>query len=246
MKNKYLLYKLSGIVFLILAIILYFLLYFIPALKSINLYKRQLKDTNLQVADFVEAESNFTFSNQRERHFFTQAEQELKDKIPEVKTREDFIAIFTKISDYIQQCAQGDGIFNLVLKSDSPELSVNASTLSSDKKTLDDLLGFASRRLLELRKEQERLAGRQRGTGGSTATAPKTNSGLSSLVKDVKYQTITLSFSGELKNALNFINHIPWSEYYMSEDKILVSSGELLPYYIVFLKIYFIDHQGET
>jgi hypothetical protein len=254
MRSKYFLIKVSGIVLLIFIIILYFLVYFIPSLKAINRYKRELKDMNLKIADFVQQENTFTFANEQERRFFAQISQELTAKIPEVRTREDFIALFTRVSDYIQKLARKDGIDNLVLKSDSKELSVNASTLSSDKKALDDLLNFATRRLLQLRKERditlERLrgAGGARGTGAIVGTAgnPDASTDLYSLVKNINFQTITLSFTGELANAANFIDHIPWSEYYLSEDKIVVSSGDVFPYYIVFLKIYYIDMQGET
>jgi hypothetical protein len=206
MKNKDLIYKIFGIVLLIAAVILYFLLYLIPSLKSINRSKRQLKDTQLEIADFIKTESDFTFSDQRENRYFEQAEQELRGKIPEVKSREDIIALFAKISAYIQQSAQRDGILNLVLKPDSRELSVNTP-----------------------------------GTGALPA-----GSGLASLVNHVKYHTLTLSFTGELKNALNFINHLSWCEYYLSEAKIRISAGEIFLNYIIFLKIYFIDRQGET
>jgi hypothetical protein len=237
MRRKYLFIKIAGIVSLIVIIIIYFLLYFIPSLKSINRYKRQLKDINLKISDFVRMENAFSFSSEQERHLFEQTDLEFTGKFPEVRTREDFITLFTKISNYIRKLAESDGIFNLVLKSDSKDLSVNASTLSSNKNTLDDLLGFATRRLIRLRKERQREGEDPEGT---------ITDGISALVKKVRYHTITLSFTGELKKAVNFINHIPWSKYYLSEDMILVSAGDFFPYYIVFLKIYYIDMRGEA
>jgi hypothetical protein len=147
---------------------------------------------NLKISDFVRMESTFSFSNERERSYFAQTDRELLGKIPGVRTREDFITISTKISNYIQKLAEKDGILNLVLKSDEGQKGVLGK-------------GFSGR------------------------------------LKNVKSHTITLSFTGKIKNAVNFINHIPWSDYYLSEDRILVSAGDIFPYYIVFLRIYYID-----
>ena len=197
MRRKYLFIKIAGIVSLIVLIIIYFLLYFIPSLKSINRYKRQLKDMNLKISDFVRIERAFSFSNERERSYFTQTDREFLGKIPEVRTREDFITISTKISNYIQKLAEKDGILNLVMKSDE-------------------------------------------GQKGAVGKGP------SARLKNGKSHTITLSFTGKIKNAVNFINHIPWSDYYLSEDRILVSTGDIFPYYIVFLRIYYIDLREQT
>jgi len=244
MKNKYFLIKVFGIVGLIVFVLLYFLLYFIPSLKSISRYKRQLKDMNLKITHFVSQENTFTFSNQEERGYFKEVEKRLLDRIPEVATREDFILLFTRVSDHIQKLAREDGILNLVIKSDSAEFSVNASTLARDKKSLDDLVSFTTRRLLELRREQERAEEQRRGTNGTVLPPPGMNSDLFQLVKDLKYHSVILSFTGPLKNTMNFINHIPWSDYYLSEDKIIISTGTIFPYYIMELKIYFIDKRG--
>ena len=197
MRRKNLFIKITGIVSLISLILIYFLLYFIPALKSINRYKRQLKDMNLKISDFARMESDFSFSDERERNSFAQTDRELPGKIPEIRTREDFVTLFTKISNYIQKRAEKDGISNLVMKSDE---------------------------------EQKRAPGK----------------GFSARLKNVKSQSITLSFTGEIKKAVNFINHIPWSDYYLSEGRILVSAGDILPYYIVFLRFYYIDLQEQT
>lgn len=196
MSYKNLFIKIAGILSLIGLIIIYFLLYLFPSLKSISRYKRQLTDMNLKIADFVRMESDFSFSHEPDRSYFAQADRELLGKIPEVRTREDFIAVFTKISNYIQQCAEKDGIQNLVMKPDE-------------------------------------------GQPGAIGR------GFSPRLKNVKSHTLALSFTGKIKNAANFINHLPWSDYYISEDRILVSAGDLFPYYIVFLKIYYIDWQEQ-
>lgn len=197
MKRKNLLIKIIGILSLFFLIILYVLLYLFPALKSINQYKRQLKDMDLKISDFARMESDFSFSNERERSYFARIDQELSGKVPEIKTREDFIALSTKISNYIQKLARKDGILNLVMKPDE----------------------------------------------GKKGTQAK---GISARFKNVKFHTMTLSFTGKVKNAVNFINHIPWSDYYLSEDRILISVGNIFPYYVVFLRVYYIDLQEPT
>lgn len=197
MKGKNLLVKIAGILSLIFLIIVYVLLYLFPALKSINQYKRQLRDMNLKISDFAKMESDFSFSDERERSYFARTDRELSGKIPEVRNREDFIALLTKISNYIQNLAEKDGILNLVMKPDES----------------------------------------QKGAPGK---------GFSGQLKNVKSHTITLSFTVKIKNAVNFINHIPWSDYYLSEDRILVSTGDIYPYYIVFLRIYYIDLQEQA
>jgi hypothetical protein len=230
--NKYFLIKIFGIVTLVVIIILYFLLYFIPSVKTISVYKRQIKDMNLKMTDYVKVENAFSFSNEREKTYFRQVGKELKSRIPEVKNKQEFIRVFTEISNYIQKLAEKDGIFNMLVHSDSRDLKVNAGSLSSDKKTLEELLSFAYRRLSqfqnETREKQQQI--RQPETGG-----------ISTLVPGIESQDITLSFTGELRSAMNFINHIPWGSYYLVEDKIMVSAGEMFPYYIVFLKIYYIE-----
>jgi hypothetical protein len=192
MSRKNLFIKIAGILSLIGLIIIYFLLYLFPSLKSISRYKRQLTDTNLKITDFVRMESDFSFSHEQDRSYFAQADRELLGKIPGVRTREDFIALFTKISNYIQKRAEKDGIQNLVMKPDEAQPGAIGK-------------GFSPR------------------------------------LKNVKSHTLTLSFTGKIKNAVDFINHLPWSDYYISEDRILVSAGDLFPYYIVFLKIYYFD-----
>jgi hypothetical protein len=197
MNHKNLFIKIAGILSLIVLIIIYILLYLIPSLKAINLYKRQLKDMDLKISDFARMDSDFSFSNEREKSYFAQADRELLGKIPGVRTREDFNALFTKISNYIQKLSQEDGILNLVMKPDE---------------------------------EQPGAIGK----------------GFSPRLKNVKSHTLTLSFTGKIKNAVNFINHLPWSDYYLSEDRISVSAGDPFPYYIVFLRIYYIDWREQA
>jgi len=237
MRKRFWLYKIAGIAFLIFVIILYFLLYFLPTVKEISLYKRQFKDMKQKIADYIKMENAFTYSDSQESQYFERSERDLGDRIPKIVNREEFIALFTRVSNEVRDLARQDGIFNLVINSDSEELKVHAGSLSADKKSLDDLLSFAIRRLDQLRKEQE-MRGRQQ---WETTPKPGPQTGLAEVVAGAKYHTVSLSFTGPLKNALTFINHLPWSHYYLRPDQILVNNGEIFPYFIVFIKIYYVD-----
>ena len=61
------------------------------------------------------------------------------------------------------------------------------------------------------------------------------------LLENLNHQLVYLSFTGELKQALLFINRLPWSDYYLRPHNIMVSSGGEAPFYMVFLKVYYID-----
>jgi hypothetical protein len=240
MKNKYFLIKVSGIVFLILVVVLYFLLYFLPSIKEISKYKRQLKDKNLQVTDFVKMENSFTFSNEQERNDFNLLERKLTERTPQVRSREDFISLFTRVSDYVQSLAKKDGIFNLVITSDAKEIKVKTGSLATDKKSLEDLLSYSSQRLSVLRRKLE-MEERNSQLMEHTTKAPDIGDNIAKLVPGVKYHTMWLSFTGELRNVLQLINHLPWSRYYLCEDQVIISQGDFLPYCIISLRIYYKD-----
>lgn len=244
MKSKYFLIKVFGFVALLMVILIYFVVYFLPSIKDISRYKRELKDMNLKIADFVKMEGSFTFSNEAERNYFRLSEEELKSKVPEVKNREDIIALYTRVSNYIQSLAREDGIHNLVVTSDSKDLKVNAGSLASDKRTLDDLLVFATRRLAMLSKQID-MEERRRIPSAMDPNLNKGPTGIDSLLPGVKHHTVWLSFTGEIKNAVNFINHIPWSNYYLKQDRIMVTEGDFYPYYLVSVRVYYIDRRPE-
>jgi hypothetical protein len=250
MRKKYFFSKIVAAVVLIMVVVVYFFFYFIPALEAINRYKRQVKDMNLKIADFKKASTRFSFPDQRERGYFLQLERELSAKIPKVASREDFIRLFTGISAYIRELAERDGIYNLVIESDPGKLKRDKGEYKippykglrgsrrgeprvhpafSDSLP-DDLISIAAPRLNRIP------------TWGSPHRGMDND--LSALVKGIQYQTIALIFTGELKNAVNFINHLSWGPYYLVEDKILVNAGDKFPYYIVFLKTYYIEAEN--
>jgi len=238
MKNKYFLIRVGGIVFLLLLVVVYFLVYFMPVIENISRYKRDVKDMNLKISDFMKMESSFSYSNQQERSQFKQLEQQLNSRIPEVRTREEFIALFTRISESIRQLAARDGIHSLLLTSDSTDLKINAGSLSKNKESMDDLLYFSTHRLNTLKKEADmkrRMAGNQ--IPGSVPPA----GGVETFMQNVDYHTLWLSFSSDLKSALNFVNHISWNEHYLTEEQLLVAGGETFPFFLVQMRIYYID-----
>ncbi|MCP5103645.1 MAG: hypothetical protein GY950_09715 [bacterium] len=236
MKNKYLFIKIFGIAFLIFLIIVYFLVYFIPSIEEINRRKRELKDMNFKIESFLNMEKEFSFADQREQQLLSSVDQGLKDRIPEVKNREDFISLFTRVLDYIKTRAHTDGIDNLVLTSTSSELQLNATTLFTDKKSLEQLLNFATVRLAQLKNQMQVIPG---------ASPPGTPPRRPALLPGLSHQTVFLSFTGQLTSSMNFVNHIPWSDYYLRADKIMLATGESMPYYFVHLKVYYIDQRLE-
>lgn len=226
MKNKYLFIKIFGIAFLIFIIFAYFLFYFIPSIETINRHKRELKDMSYKIKNFLDMEKEFSFTNPREQDIFKAVDDDLKALCPEIKSKEDFIGLFTDVFDYIKQRARSEGIFNLVLTSNSKELELNATSLHTDKKSLNRLLNFATARMNEIREK---------------AAAARDIARPSPLLPGLDYQTVFISFSGPLKNAVTFINHLPRGDYYLRPDNILVTAGDTDPYYLVFLNVYFIE-----
>lgn len=227
MKKKYLFIKIFGIAFLIFFIFAYFLFYFIPSIETINRHKRELRDMNYKIKNFLDMKTEFSYTNQRETDIFKAVDDDLKARCPEIKSKEDFIGLFTEVFDYIKQRARSDGIFNLVLTSNSNELELNATSLHTDKKSLNRLLNFATARLTEIR--------------GKAAASRETIPTPPPILEGLDHQTVFISFSGTLENAVHFINHLPWSGYYLKPDTILVASGDINPYYLVFLDVFFID-----
>lgn len=243
MKNKYTLIKIFGIASLIFVIFAYFLFYFIPTIEAINLHKRQLKDMNYKIENFLSMEKEFSFTNQREQAILKEADEALRNRVPEIKSKEDFIALFTRVFDYIKQLARKDGIYNLVLTSNSEELELNATTLSSDKRSLDQLLNFATVRLNKIRSERDNL---KRRSGPMVPSGQPVLPTTPPLLEGMTHQTVFLTFSGNVRSAMNFINHIPWSEYYLRPDTISISVSETAPYYMVYLNVYYIDLRAKN
>ncbi len=219
MKKKKLFIRIFGIFFLIFFVFAYFLFYFVPTVEKINRHKRELKDMKLKIENFLEMKTEISFSDERERTIFKETDVALRSKIPEVKNKEDFIALFSRVFDYLKKRGRADGIFNLGMTFDSRESELNATPLLTDKRSLEQLLNSAFVRL-----------------------APP-SSGL--LLKDLNLQTIFLRFSGNLRSALNFINHIPWGDDYLRMDNITVYSGKVSPGYLVFLNVYFVDQRPQ-
>jgi hypothetical protein len=242
MKRKYFFSKIFAAVFLIMVVVVYLFFYFIPSLEAINRYKRQVKDMNLKIEDFKKASTTFSFPDKRERGFFLRLERELTAKIPEVENREDSNRLFTDISAYIRELAKRDGINNLVIESGFGELKFDPGVLFINKRELDDLICITAPRLSRMWKERQIGAEQRMQSLGSPHRGIDID--LSTLVKGINYQTVALIFSGELKNAMNFINHLSWGSYYLVEDKILVCTGDKFPYYIAFLKIYFLEAEN--
>jgi hypothetical protein len=215
MKKKKLFIRTFGVFFLIFFIFGYLLFYFVPTVEKINRHKRELKDMKLKIENFLNMETEISFPDERERATFKEADEAIRSKIPGVKSKENFIALFTRVFDYLKKRGRMDGVFNLGIAFDSRELELNGTTPLTDRKSLDRLLDFSFAKL--------------------ASPSP------SALFKGLNHQGVFLRFSGNLGDALNFINHIPWGDDYLRLDNIKVSPGKVSPYYLVFLNVYFID-----
>jgi hypothetical protein len=215
MKKKKLFIRIFGIFFLIFFIFAYFLFYFIPTVEKTNRHKRALKDMNLKIENFLDMETEISFSDERERAIFKEADEALRSKIPGIKSKEDFITLFSRVFNYLKKRGRADGVFKLGMTFNSRESGLNATTLLTDKRSLEQLLNSVFVRL---------------------APSPS-----ALLLKDLNHQTVFLRFSGNLRSVLNFINHIPWGGDYLRMDNITVYPGKVSPSYLVFLNVYFID-----
>lgn len=239
MKNKYFYTKIFGIASLIFLVFIYIIFYFVPSVESINRYKRDLKSTKLRIKDFVKMERVFSFSTEREKEFFREIDGELKSKFPEIANREDLINLFAKVSDYIQNLARKDGILNLIIKINSKEIEKNSRIFSTDTDIVKRLLNFTESKLSEIKNQNE--INKKNRTSGNLVGRKLFLSNFGNL----KYCVIFLSFTGELKNVLNFINHIPWATFYLNEERIFISENDFSPNYLVFLKMYYIDKRKD-
>ncbi|MCP4213241.1 MAG: hypothetical protein GY765_01235 [bacterium] len=240
MKNKYSWLKVAGIAFLITLVVLYMLFYFMPTISETNRLKRKLKDMSSKIDNFLQIEKEFAYSDRQERSYFKLADDEIKSRLPVINSRENFIRLFTDIFDEIKTLAQRDGIYNLMLTSNSSELELNAPPLASDEKSLEELQKFASVRLKRIESKMYRRSKRYK----TTRSTKKQDAGEPApLFKNLSSGTVFVSFSGNLKNAAAFINHIPWSDYYLRVDNITVAACNLAPCFMLHLKIYYIDER---
>jgi len=56
---------------------------------------------------------------------------------------------------------------------------------------------------------------------------------------NLKYRRMVMNFSGDLKKGLNFINHIPWCNSYLTIDKVTLSNRENSLLFSVVVKLYY-------
>lgn len=56
---------------------------------------------------------------------------------------------------------------------------------------------------------------------------------------NLKYRTVILSFKGDLRSGLHFINHIPWGDFYLVPGTITLTHGDTFPLFSLALKVYY-------
>lgn len=183
--------RVTGILSILLLIVLYYLIYFSPTVKSINRIKREVKDINLQTEEFGEIESDLSFPDEKEDEYFKQAEKDFIKKIPRIRGQAGLKKLITKVSDNFSGLAKRDGIANFKIDSRPGEGGIKAGD-------------------------------------------------------SLKYRNIYLSFSGDLKSALNFINHLPYGDSYLTAGNISLAKDSSLPLYSVVIKIYYFSGKAQV
>ncbi|MCX6583567.1 MAG: hypothetical protein NT166_25620 [Candidatus Aminicenantes bacterium] len=125
MTKKPIFITLFWIVFLIFSIFLYLLFYFVPSIEGINHQKRELNDMNLKIENFLDMQKTFSFSDEKEIKLLNAADTELRNRIPNLKSKERVVSLLTRAADFIKKRARADGIVALHVTDnrDSPEVS---------------------------------------------------------------------------------------------------------------------------
>lgn len=176
--------RLCALFSILFLILIYLVLYFFPTVKSINRLKRETKDIYSKIEEFGKIETNFSFPDEREQHYFLGAGREFKSKIPKIRGKGDYIDLLAAISDYLVNRARKDGI---------PDPGIKPGA------------------------DQE----------GITVEG------------NLKYRTVILSFKGNLRSGLLFINHIPWGDFYLVPGTITLTRGDSFPVFLLTVKIYY-------
>ena len=231
MNNKYSYVKILGITFLILLVFFFVILYFFPNIKEINVLKRKIKDINLKITDYVKIENKFKRMDLKEKEQFKELENRIKNSMEIVKSKEDFIKMVTEVSDSISKLAKKEKIDNLIVTLNSKDMKINAKTLSNDKQTLSSLFEFATQRIQDINKEMNLI---------NLTNKPLTST-LDLLEKGFKKHTIYITFTGDLRNIINFLNHLTWGEKHMLYQRVIVKEGTFSPIILAFVNIYYKD-----
>lgn len=213
---------------LLLVLLLFFVVYVSPSLKSISRLRREARDLQRSVADARRAEQSFVFGDAQEEALLAAAQTELRRMIPTIRQREGFLRFFTGFFDSVQKTAAADGVRELLITANSRELQVNASPLAGDRKSLAGLLGFSAEHI---------------GTPGRAPAAPPTEAS-PLMEKNLAYEQIYLAFSAESRPMLNFLNHLGWGAPYRQLDRIVIAAGPERPQALVFVKVYFFDERS--
>jgi len=231
MNNKYQYVKIFGMSFLILLVFFFIILYFFPNIKVINRLKREIKDMNLKIEDFVKIENRFKRIDLKEKDYFNKLKKELESSVEVIKSKEDFLKMITSVSDFISKQAKKDKIDNLIITFNSKDMKINAKTLSNDKETISSLFEFATQRIADINKE----------INLKNLTTTRKLTVLDTLEKGYKKHTIYITFTGDMRNIINFLNHLTWGEKQLLYKRVVVKEGTFSPIVLAFVNIYYKD-----
>lgn len=236
MKLKRFLIRVLGILGIILIIILYLILYLSPTLKTINRLKRDIKLADAEVGDFLQDKEKFEFLNEREWRYIRKEQKLLKKKFPPIQNKIDLVRLSSKISGFIKNRASKDSIRNLLIASDSGGAGSGGDHLSTSREIKSALQRYFSTRMKEMgQREEGDLSSRQSEHRPDFSHSPFGN---------LNFKRVIVAFSADLKDALNFINHLTWGEVHIQQDKLYISRQDSWSCWMVSLKIFFLEQRG--
>ncbi len=233
MKNKYTLLKYLGIAGLVFITFLYLAFYFLPTLKAINRLKRDTREQSRQIDDYRRTAASFIYPDERERQLLAGVDPQVRERLPPVHDREEYIALFTRVFADVEARARLAGVTDLVLTSLGPDLQSNAAPLSSAKSVQDELLAHFGSHLGELQNRPDDPL-------RAALAAPAAKNPFLDIER-LNFQPVYLTFSAPLPRLLTFVNRLPRSPVQLEIDHVWIGEGSAGALVLVELRVYFLD-----
>lgn len=233
MKNKYVLLKYAGITALVFVTFLYLAAYFLPRLKAINRLKRDIREQARLIDEYRRTAATFTYPDERERLLLQGADDAVRARLPQVRNREEFIALFTRIFAELEAGARRDGVSDLIITSLGSDLQANAAPLSSGKATQDELLAFFGSHLGDFQRRPDDAV--QGALAANAAKNPFLN------LERLDFQSVYVTVSAPLPSLLAFLNHLPRSSVQVEPQRAWVGQGGAGAALLVEMRVYFLD-----
>ncbi|MEW6456911.1 MAG: hypothetical protein AB1410_09410 [Acidobacteriota bacterium] len=191
--------------------VLSYLLFFNQEIKSFDELKGKIDEYNKKIEKFNVEWRNFERPDGLEQSYWDQMNREFDKKVPMINTREDLILFNSSVIKEIREIAKRNAMADVSINSEITDMSINVPQTISSQGNVEELKGLKEKNVKEI---------------------------------DMRYEVmesflLKLSYSGDFKNCINFINEATHVNYLVSIIKIDVKRqvGEVL--YIVYLKVYY-------